>query len=740
MTTKIDATNPLYLHPSEGTSSISVEKLEGSSNYRAWRRSFEISLASKRKLGFVTGGEKKDISDKVKSDAWDTCNSMVISWLLGSLSEPIKRSVMFMHSAHEIWRQLELRFTVTNGARKYMLSKAIYETKQSGRLVADYYTEMRSLWEELDDLKDYPAITTLNVEISAHLSARQKDEEEQRLFQLLNGLDDDYGTQRSHILMMSPLPTVDNACGILQQEESHKEIHKHIKTESDGLAMYSRRNELSCTNCGKTGHTADKCWACKSCGKAGHTQDVCWTVVGYPNRNNKGGKEFKNKGKKMFVREQGKFQSKWNQGRQDGKAKMSANSCSKTSESSSGGITAQQLEEKLLRMLPLPSKEEDDESDDEMEANYAEMIECNLAHSGEQVWIIDSGATHHMTGCRELVLNGKKSASQAKITLPNGEQSEVTHTGEVKLGNNLYLKNVMYIPSFRHSLISVQKLALEQKCKVMFLSNYCIIQDEHNGEVKGIGRAVRGVYHLLNQPVKKILQQLKQGRIPATEAITASSELSVPAEVGHKEKRLNMTTLWHKRLGHAPIDRIKHIKGFDSNKEEVCLTCPLAKFTKLPFKPSQSRAAEAFELVHIDTWRPYRISTREGYRYFLTVIDDHTRVVWVHLMKSKDEAYGAITKFINMADTQYNKKVKRVRSDNALEFKDKLWKALFNDQGIVHETTCVDRPEQNGRAERRHRNLLEMGRSLRFQSGLPPHNTGESVYLLLCTSPIDFHL
>lgn len=89
---------------------------------------------------------------------------------------------MFMHSAHEIWKQLEQRFTVTKGARKYMLSKNIYETKQGERLVAGYYTDIRSLWEELEDLIDYPAITTLNVEIKTHLDAKKRDEEGQRLF------------------------------------------------------------------------------------------------------------------------------------------------------------------------------------------------------------------------------------------------------------------------------------------------------------------------------------------------------------------------------------------------------------------------------------------------------------------------------------------------------------------------------------------------------------------------------
>lgn len=71
--------HPLYLHPSDGPHTVSVEKHTGVANYRSWRRSMEIALASKRKLGFVTGTMKRDATEKEKQDQWDTFNSMLIA-------------------------------------------------------------------------------------------------------------------------------------------------------------------------------------------------------------------------------------------------------------------------------------------------------------------------------------------------------------------------------------------------------------------------------------------------------------------------------------------------------------------------------------------------------------------------------------------------------------------------------------------------------------------------------------
>uniref|UniRef100_A0A803LNC2 Retrotransposon Copia-like N-terminal domain-containing protein n=1 Tax=Chenopodium quinoa TaxID=63459 RepID=A0A803LNC2_CHEQI len=215
-----DMQNPLYLHPGDGQHSVAVEKLTGESNYKEWRRSMEINLASKRKLRFVTRVIKKDTTDDLKAGQWGTCNSMAIAWLTSNMTDTVKKSVMFLDIASKIWKQLETRFLQTNGARKYRLNKEVYEIKQNGDSISEYYTRIRSLWAEIESLNMLPPISNTTPEINAFVNALNMQKEEQLLFQFLNGLDGGYTAQRSQILMQSPLPSVETACAALQQEES----------------------------------------------------------------------------------------------------------------------------------------------------------------------------------------------------------------------------------------------------------------------------------------------------------------------------------------------------------------------------------------------------------------------------------------------------------------------------------------------------------------------------------------
>lgn len=164
------------------------------------------------------------------------------------------------------------------------------------------------------------------------------------------------------------------------------------------------------------------------------------------------------------------------------------------------------------------------------------------------------------------------------------------------------------------------------------------------------------------------------------------------------------------------------------------MTCPLAKLTKLSFLLSDSHAASRFDLVHVDTWGPYKVSTRGKYRYLLTLVDDFSRVTWVYLLQNKSEYLFSIISFYNYVKTQFGTGIKCIRSDNALEFTDKSCREFYVQHGICHETSCVYRPQQNARVKRKHRQILQVARALKFQAGLPLSYWGDcaltAVYII----------
>ncbi|KAL2325560.1 hypothetical protein Fmac_024618 [Flemingia macrophylla] len=151
------------------------------------------------------------------------------------------------------------------------------------------------------------------------------------------------------------------------------------------------------------------------------------------------------------------------------------------------------------------------------------------------------------------------------------------------------------------------------------------------------------------------------------------------------------------------------------DKQFTCNTCHYAKQKKLPFSLSDSYASNPFDLLHIDIWGPCSKLSLHGHKYFLTIVDDNTHFTWIFLMTNKAETRTHVINFIQHVETQFEKHVKAIRTDNGLEFS---MTQFFESKGIIHQTTCIETPEQNGIAERKHQHLLNVTRALLFQSNL----------------------
>ncbi|KAL2922026.1 Retrovirus-related Pol polyprotein from transposon RE1 [Bienertia sinuspersici] len=361
-------TNPLYLHPSDGPHIGTIaQKITGASNYRSWKRDMEIVLASKRKLGFVTGLVKRDPNNVEKQDQWDTCNNMVIAWLTSSMSPSIKESVMFVKDAKEIWEQLERRFSMTDGTKKYKLNRDAYDLKQKGKTVNEYYTTVKAIWDELDALDDYLPIIVMNPEIRSLVDTMNRRKEEARLFQFLYGLDDIYGSDRSQLLHYSPLPFVETTVSSIQEEETQREVLKEPKEEEfESAAMYTSKIKEICPVCGNKGHGREK----------------CWKVIGYPKWHpNYKGMQRRGEGHSGVMQMKGEYvkgEYKPNAGNKWVKGRPPLNTKSKWAENAekdeSVNLTAHQLEQ-LLKLIPTEEKNAS-EGDDEVDNAFAGMITC----------------------------------------------------------------------------------------------------------------------------------------------------------------------------------------------------------------------------------------------------------------------------------------------------------------------------------------------------------------------------
>jgi len=192
---------------------------------------------------------------------------------------------------------------------------------------------------------------------------------------------------------------------------------------------------------------------------------------------------------------------------------------------------------------------------------------------------------------------------------------------------------------------------------------------------------------------------------------------------------------WHDRLGHPSNERLvvlSHTHSYiHKNKVENCNSCHLAKQRKLSFPNTISHAVEPFDVVHVDIWGPCAIPSLLAYRYFLTIVDDHSRFTWLYPMCNKSETRKSLTNFVAYVKNQFGKTIKVVRSDNKPEFN---MVDYFDAAGIVHQTSCVETPEQNGIVERKHQHLMNVTRALLFRSKVPAqfwyHAVSHAAYLI----------
>jgi len=723
---QLEPTDPLYIHPSDQPGQPLVSTPFNGENFDNWRRSVIIALSAKHKVALIDGSCECPAATAPTYIFWQRNNAMVLSWLLNSLNDNIRNSVLYFETARELWLDLEGRFGQSNKARLFQVQKDVSCLAQGDLDIAGYYTKAKQLWDESNAVSTIPRCTCKKCECNIN-EKQQVYIEEKRLIQFLMGLNGSYTAIRGNILMMVPFPSISQAYSLLVQEERQRQVktETHFLTESASLSVglnktfpasdsskttqkrpdLGRRSHLTCEHCKKTGHTIDK----------------CYKLHGYPNRptnRGRGGYGFA-PGKRAY--------STWTETADQA-------TMPETHTPAVPGLNAEQSKQLFQFITNLTNggaqKANEQDSTGAHLAGivtsgssfwHSQFISC-LCKLENGTWILDSGASDHMSYDPAALDDLQAFKQPLSVTLPNGYKVLVHQYGKLHLSDDVTLDHVLLVPHFKYNLLSIKALTSHLHCEVVFTETLCILQGPSLRRPVAVGRETHGLYLLDREWVKQV--ELNT-RYVGDSSMPFSSSLCNQVSKGLD------AVLWHRRVGHMPYQRMK-LLGINFTdvlpESSPCDICPRARQQRLAFPSSITSTTSPFELVHVDTWGPYHTKTHAGHRFFLTIVDDFTRTTWTHLMTTKDEAMGLITAFVHMAKTQFNAIIKVLRSDNALELSiSQTALHFFHSHGIIHQTSCVQTPQQNGIVERKHKHLLEVSRALLFQSHLPLRYWGECV-------------
>ena len=194
--------------------------------------------------------------------------------------------------------------------------------------------------------------------------------------------------------------------------------------------------------------------------------------------------------------------------------------------------------------------------------------------------LLDSASCNHMTSYPDIV-SSHTSTSLPTIYTTNGSPMHVSHLGNVSTPT-LSVSNVYQIPQLTHNLLSLGQLT-ELGFSLTFPSIGVVVQDSQVGQIVGTAHKVGRLFELISL-------HLPSSRLSAS-AVPRQSTSSV--------------TLWHSRLGHASISRVKQLVfrgllGSVSNKSFDCMPCQFGKQIALTFNNSVSYALSPFDLIHFD--------------------------------------------------------------------------------------------------------------------------------------------
>jgi len=201
----------------------------------------------------------------------------------------------------------------------------------------------------------------------------------------------------------------------------------------------------------------------------------------------------------------------------------------------------------------------------------------------------------------------------------------------MELSTTLTLPNTLFVPSLSIKLLSLGQVTKDLNYCVLMYSSFCLFQDVLTKNIFGRGTKRRGLYYV---------DDLDLGKVHSAQS---------------SQRKRQDIWLWHYQLGHPSFNYLQHL--FPISFEKVllssfkCKDCILDKSHQTDYPITYNKCNTPFEIIHSNLWGPAPVMTTAGFRWFVTFIDDYTKVSWVYMLKHTKDILLVFQKFIALIQT-----------------------------------------------------------------------------------------
>jgi Reverse transcriptase (RNA-dependent DNA polymerase)/gag-polypeptide of LTR copia-type/Integrase core domain len=348
------------------------------------------------------------------------------------------------------------------------------------------------------------------------------------------------------------------------------------------------------------------------------------------------------------------------------------------------------------------------------QVNLHEENKQKMNSKNESQWIIDSGATIHVTKDRNCLSNFVPSHDH-NIIISDGRVIPISGHGTMKLMlrntneksfQTLFLNNVAYVPGFAVNLISVRALT-QLNFTLKFMQDKCFI---------------------INGSTVALLAKLKNSAYVLRVKNTSFNQSSENANFCIHQ--------WHRMMSHRNLSHIKQVKDVlkikfskcNINCSNECEGCLKGKFSALPFPQKSEKPENPLDVITTDICGPFRTESIGGSKYFVTFTDANTDYTEIVTLRAKSDCQDELIRFIQRCMTYFGTPPRIIRSDQGKEYLDRKVQNFLKDNGISFQCSVANCHEQNGIAERKNRTLLEAVRTLLMSKQLPKYLWAEALH------------